>query len=1094
MQLLRRPEQHAATRYCLTPRIWMWVPALALASCAAAGQGTTGGALSGHAVQPDSSVAIRSEETGERMAAKAGRDGSFLVPYLEPGTYTVNIGGKSEAVSVALGETTEFRPGRASATKPAEDEAVTNPDQDADGLVSVHGLASTENAAMVDGVSANQSFAGIPRGSAADPVVDPAAEDDTGTDANGLGRGRPRGAPYSFSQAAIREFRVAGPEYTALTGHAAGGIVATVSRRGGDVLHGSALYEVRSSAWAAANPLAIATSYNDGAVTSGPVKPQDLRQIFGGTLGGPMPGLARLAFFYDYDRQTRSFPAISSPGYASFYNLTPMQITLLNATRQVPVAAIHNALNYLSSLTGTLPRSAGQRIHFVRLDSRPVHGESAGMTWNRVRWSSPAGLNSAPIVARGRASFGSSNGSLDSVLLRLTSNARYGLGHELRLQYARDLQYELPQTPLPQEPAIGPNGLAPEVDIGPDGLLFGTPASLTRAAYPYERRLQAADTATWVHGHHQVQAGVDFSAVHDATSSLPNPAGTFSYDSGLTNGHAGGLVDWITDYTFGVNSYPNGGCPSIAAANHTFCFRSFTQSFGPQTVAFDTQEWAGFVQETWRLRPGWSVGAGLRYEYQLLPVPQQPNPALDAAFGATGATGVFPEDRNNFGPRLGLALEPFGSGRMTLRLGYGAFYGRLPGATIAAALTDTALPVSNTHIRFTPTATVACPQVANQGFGYVCTYDSAPPSAVSATSSARVFDRHFRLPMVQQASLTLERALPRRTLLTAGYVVNLDRQLPSSTDINIAPSPAYRLFRLEGGTGAPGVRDGETFAIPVYTTRVNTSYGPVTDIRSNVNASYNALLVTAQTHPTRGLGLRAAYTWSKAIDEGQMAGAIPRTNGQFEPFDNRYDKGLSALNYPQALVAHGTWEPMVHGGEAWLRGAANGWLLAPIFTLRSGRPYSLNIFGGNTLAGGRESINGSGGATYLPTVGRNTLRLPLAVNLDLRLSRDVPLPRLGGDRVHLRAYAEGFNVLNHLNVSSVSQRAYLPCDATSPSPPCPLPPVPVAGVPAATMLVFQNAANVAVEGLNTQPFGTPTASGSSVYREREIQLGLRLDF
>ena len=46
----------------------------------------------------------------------------------------------------------------------------------------------------------------------------------------------------------------------------------------------------------------------------------------------------------------------------------------------------------------------------------------------------------------------------------------------------------------------------------------------------------------------------------------------------------------------------------------------------------------------------------------------------------------------------------------------------------------------------------------------------------------------------------------------------------------------------------------------------------------------------------------------------------------------------------------------------------NGWVVAPLFTETSGRPYSYNIFGGSDLSGGRETINGSGGAVYLPTV------------------------------------------------------------------------------------------------------------------------------
>ncbi len=52
------------------------------------------------------------------------------------------------------------------------------------------------------------------------------------------------------------------------------------------------------------------------------------------------------------------------------------------------------------------------------------------------------------------------------------------LSNELRVQYGRDFQYETAQAPLPQEPAVGPGGFAPEIAIGPDGFTFGTSSSL----------------------------------------------------------------------------------------------------------------------------------------------------------------------------------------------------------------------------------------------------------------------------------------------------------------------------------------------------------------------------------------------------------------------------------------------------------------------------------------------------------------------------------------------------------------------------------------------------------------------------------------
>jgi hypothetical protein len=154
---------------------------------------------------------------------------------------------------------------------------------------------------------------------------------------------------------------------------------------------------------------------------------------------------------------------------------------------------------------------------------------------------------------------------------------------------------------------------------------------------------------------------------------------------------------------------------------------------------------------------------------------------------------------------------------------------------------------------------------------------------------------------------------------------------------------------------------------------------------------------------------------------------------------------------------------------------ANGWTLSGIFYETSGRPYSYEIFGGNRLTGGRESINGSGGAVYLPTVGRNTLRLPDTNRIDLRLARQLRM----GERLRVQAMVEAFNLANHVSYTGVQQRAFL------------------VGVPAAngvTPLIFQDAATVSAEGLNVRPFGVYTASAANNSRERQIQLGLRFDF
>jgi hypothetical protein len=1128
----------------------------------ASAQSETDGAIAGRVLNSagtpvaDARIIARGTDNGIVAEARSGKQGDFLVVRLPVGGYQLTV--EQSHAALTLRDPVEVELGQVTDTviqlqqpnaQPLSDAASSSEDNqlplsqiealpinggdwrslaltvaganaadmdDDDQSVNFRGIASTQNSSRIDGASADEAFTGRRAGagvsedmeSGTDAVYDPAAGVGSGPKSVTDG-GQRAGSSYAFAEAGVREFRVQGQSDaaaygSALYGHGVGGVVTTVSRSGSSAFHAMAFYTVRDSAWAATNPFAIDTTYTNGLITSSLVKPEDLRQQFGGSIGGPLTSFKRqsespqanpnlqhhLFFFYAFDQQLRNFPAISAPGYAGFYSLTPTQIALL-ANRGVTQAKTNAALNYLDSLTGTVPRSANQTVNFGRLDWQHNRNRAV-LEYNRTRWNSPAGARSGAVVDRAIASLGSSFGAVDSGVVRWLSFFRRGLSNELRAQYGHELLYETAQAPLPQEPNIGPGGMPPEVSIGPQGFVFGTPSALGQKAYPDERRLELADDLAWLHGHHFLQLGGDFSALSDTTDSLANTVGTFSYDSGATGGKAGGLVDWITDYTFNVNAYPNGGCPSINAVVHDFCFRSYSQSFGQQSLSFSTQEWAGFVQDDWRAAQRLTLHAGLRYEYEFLPLPKQPNPALDAEFGAIGATSVFPEDRNNFGPRVGAEWTPFGPGHGIIRAGYGVYFGKLPGATIRAALLDTAMTNSVTRIRILPTTETVCPQMTAVGFGYPCAYVTPPTGVVAAGTSAMVFDRRFRLPMVQQGTLSIEREIVAGILGSAQYVINLDRQLPDSVDLNVAPSPTAKEFQLQGGTGAIGARDGEIFFVPAYTTRVSASFGPVTDIVSHANASYNGLTLEARrgfgsarsdySGAGRSLNFHLAWTWSKAIDFGQNSGAVPRANGQFDPFNIRYDKGLSALNFPHRIVATAIWSPretetgseVAATAERAIWRLADGWSLAGIFTESSGRGYSYDVFGGTRLAGGRESINGSGGSTVLPTVGRNTLRLPDSINLDLRLSRTFRL----AESLRLRASFEGFNVLNHVNYSGITQRAYLAG-------------TPVNGI---TPLVFQDAATVATEGLNVQPFGAHTASGMNQSRERQVQLGVRLEF
>lgn len=1039
------------------------------------------------------------------QALKTAHDGSFIVLDLAPGDYALQAGSCSpQQISISAGAITEVEidpvacrslpaespssalltlnpgellqldsaahdatlaaapPDEATSDEPATPEATRErSDMGLDGP-SINGLSPTSNSTLLDGLSTTQNFHSTARGSA----------------------GTPR-TSADFGESATRSFQLQPRSFSAQN-DGAGGLIVVTSRGQADRLHGSAFALTRQSLFAATNPFSVVTHYNNGAITSQLLKPNDSLIQAGAAAGFPLSRAPYLwmqhaSLFLSLEGQFRSGQVVSTPATANFYALTPEQLALL-ANRGVSATAANSALNFLDSLTGTQPRDSSRILSFARLDLVPAVKQQLTIGYIGNRFNSPTGSTSGAaegVVARGRASLAASILQVDALTGRWLYRLSPFAANELRGQFARDLEYETPHTPLPQEPAISAGGFAPQVSIAPNGFSYGTPASIGRIAYPDEHRMQLADTFTLARGRHLFSLGADWSRITDVIAAATNSEGTFLYDSGTTNGRDGGLVDWITDYTFNVHAYPNGACPSINAAVHYFCFRSYTQGFSAASTQFVTHDFAFFAEDSLRLPHSLSLTIGARYDYTLLPPPQNPNPALDQVLSTitspvTGATSVIPEDRNNIGPRVSLAWSPDRGRILSVRLGYGVFYGRIAGATVDAGLSDTALAFTTRRIRITPSTVTACPQVQNQGFGYPCAYTTMPPSAVAQTTSALVFSNRFRLPAVQRATFSLEHST-RAVEFRTGYAMAIATQLPQSVDLNIAPATMMASFILQGGNGMRGLYAGQTFAVPLYTARRSTAFGPISALVSNANATYHSFNAEARLH-TRAFQLRGSYTFARAIDYGPQLSATPRENGQFDPFTDAYDKSLSSLDVRHRFTGDLLLRSTVHHGPEAFRRTLSGWQLATIAGAGSGAPYSYAIFGGTELSGGRESINGSGGATYLPTIGRNTLRLPMRSRLDLRAGRDFVVH----EHVRLNAFAEAFNALNTQSLSRVETRAFLvgtPATAGAPTP-----------------LIFQDAATVAAEGITTAPFGTPTSSTAGLSRERQIQFGLRLEF
>ena len=219
-----------------------------------------------------------------------------------------------------------------------------------------------------------------------------------------------------------------------------------------------AFYMLRGSALGGGESIFGGVNYVNGVVTSGVVKPQDVRQQFGGSVGGAA-ARDKLFYFYAFDQQLRNFPGDLFAGIAGFYALTATQTALL-ANRGVTPAKTNAALNLSGQPDGDGGAAAGPDGELRAVDWQASQRHRLSVQYNRARWSAPGGARSAPVVDRGVAQPGVELRQGGCGAGAVVVDRDSGLSNELRVQYGRDLQYETAQTPLAQEPDVGPGGYA----------------------------------------------------------------------------------------------------------------------------------------------------------------------------------------------------------------------------------------------------------------------------------------------------------------------------------------------------------------------------------------------------------------------------------------------------------------------------------------------------------------------------------------------------------------------------------------------------------------------------------------------------------
>lgn len=480
------------------------------------------------------------------------------------------------------------------------------------------------------------------------------------------------------------------------------------------------------------------------------------------------------------------------------------------------------------------------------------------------------------------------------------------------------------------EGELGPVGQVTIAGYSPIGVdVFNFPQKRVNNTY------QVADTVTWRTGNHSLAFGADMRRT-ELNSDLPRnsrPLITF-------NGAPRLLFDAMTGTFSFSNSFirPLDLVSSSAASGF---FQSLDVA-GGSNLNLRYYQLNFFAQDEWRIRPNVSLSFGLRYEYNTTPhdtsgrIEQTFNsaalslvPGLDQFIN--GRKGIFDSDKNNFGPRVGIAYSPnlFGRDRATvIRAGYGIYYDQILGAVVsqsrnvfpnsvtvnlAGGLANLAFdPMTGTFGSFgllspsNPFMGLVQPGTLNTidlstfsladqiSFINLLVGGGSLPGASGAgvTLPARQLDT----PMAHHYSVSFEQQVSKEAVFSAAYVGTLGRNLLRFTTPNFGSNAILLPLFFSAGGGSGFVPDFQGLALQPGTTitpagfivggRPISTVGAVNIFEATAESRYDALQLQLQGRLHRSLQYQFNYTFSKVEDDVSdvfdLAGApaLPQNSNQ----------------------------------------------------------------------------------------------------------------------------------------------------------------------------------------------------------------------
>jgi hypothetical protein len=518
-----------------------------------------------------------------------------------------------------------------------------------------------------------------------------------------------------------------------------------------------------------------------------------------------------------------------------------------------------------------------------------------------------------------------------------------------------------PQSPSAGLPYIGIKGL---FDLG-----FSADGPQPRK----DTNLRANDAVTYVRGNHTMKFGasVEQFRVSNPFYGPNNGAYSFNGSGAYSSGNP------LADFLLGIPDQYSQGSGSLIDA-----------------LAYEDYFYA---QDSWKATSDLTLNFGAAYDIETPNKTRQYNGLGVSCFSISSATTsvfqgadappglAFPGDPgcnsyggatikyDHVGPRFGFAWSPSSGSAMLLgrpgmhdlsiRGGFGVYYNRdseegqlqnistppfgLTSQGVASGGPGLNPGFANPFSDVAGKGSIVNPfPFAQVGKGSVINWDNYYPLDMNVTSPK------YATPYVYNFNLNVQRELPGNMVLQMAYVGSLGRKLVIVTEADPITSAGHAACVADTNGCAQDISTHVDY--PQYTAQPATAsdgsaYYASVGQQSTIGASnYNSAQVTLTKQETHGFQFTAAYTYSKALDNGsglESSGFNGRSYNQYPGYAS-LNYGPSDYDARQRLALSFVYSvPVFHTGNALLREALSGWQLADISAFQTGFPLNITDTG-----------------------------------------------------------------------------------------------------------------------------------------------------